>query len=437
LLGHFDARFTQLPKEILISSMQDHQRYFPIASGETLLPCFITISNIESGKAKQVIHGNERVLRARLADADFFYHSDKEPLCARNERLKNILFQAKLGSLQDKSIRMRNIVSSFPIFKKSTDQPLQLIQDAFKAVDLAKTDLTTLLVNEFPELQGIIGCYFARRDGESENVAVALREQYLPRFSGDALPQTPIGQALALADRIDTLVGTFGISHIPTGDKDPYGLRRAALGIIRILIEKEISLDLKEILKKSFDGYQESGIKLENSDTVSQLLTFINERLRAWYQEQGVTADVFASVAAIGVNNPLDMHERIKAVQAFKKLNQAEALSIANKRVSNILAKYTDELDAKAIDKKLFENEAEQELALQLEKKSHALKHLYHAGNYAEVLMQLAELHQPIDDFFNQVMVMTDDKSRRENRILLLSQLRKLFLQVADIALLQ
>jgi glycyl-tRNA synthetase beta chain len=266
------------------------------------------------------------------------------------------------------------------------------------------------------------------------DVTVAMKEQYMPRFAGDALPQNPIGQVVSLADKIDTLVGAFGINQIPTGDKDPYGLRRAALGLLRILIENDIDLDLKEVLLFAADSYV---AVLENVEVVQQVLTFIQERMRAWYQDQGVTPDVFAAVAALGISNPLDAHERVKAVQAFKKLSEAETLSIANKRVSNILAKYSNTIDAKAINPDFFESAAEQELARQLDAKSQAVRQLYQSGKYDQVLLQLAELRKPIDDFFDQVMVMTEDKPRRENRLLLLTKLRALFLQVADIALLQ
>jgi glycyl-tRNA synthetase beta chain len=299
---------------------------------------------------------------------------------------------------------------------------------------LAKADLTTSMVGEFPELQGVMGCYYARNDHLPDDIAIAIREHYLPRFSGDELPQNAIGQALALADRLDTLLGAFGIHQIPTGDKDPYGLRRAAVGMIRILIEKNINLDLKDLLETAISNYT---VKLENVETVPQVLSFIQERLRSFYQEQGVTADVFASVAALNIWNPVDVNERIKAVQAFKRLPEAETLSIANKRVSNILAKYVDAIDAKAIAPAYFENPAESELARQLEAKSSVVEALSQSGKYDAVLLQLADLRKPVDDFFDQVMVMTDDKPRRENRILLLSKLRALFLQVADIALLQ
>jgi glycyl-tRNA synthetase beta chain len=430
LCGSFDTKFLELPSEVLISSMQDHQRYFPVVDTEAkLLPYFITISNIQSQDVQRVIHGNERVLRARLSDAAFFYAADqKESLGARVERLKGIIFQAKLGTLYDKAERIAKI-AVYMSDKLGVNK-----EHALRAGMLAKTDLTTNMVNEFPELQGVMGSYYAEHDGEPADVAEAMKQQYLPRFAGDELPQNALGQVLALADRIDSLVGTFGINQIPTGDKDPFGLRRAALGVLRILIENKISLDLKEILDFAVTCYE---CKLENVEVVPQVLNFLQERLRAFYQEQGVTPDIFAAVAALGITNPLDAHERIKAVQAFKKLNEAESLSIANKRVSNILAKYVEVIEAKTVNPAIFENPVESELASQLEAKSEVVSRLSQSGNYAEVLFALAELRQPVDDFFDQVMVMTEDKPRRENRLLLLSKLRNLFLRVADIALLQ
>ena len=430
IYGYFDDAFLQLPEEVLISSMQDHQRYFPVKDSQgKLLPAFVAISNIDSKDPERVRHGNERVLRARLADAAFFFATDKhESLQQRVERLKGIVFQAKLGTLYDKAERISHI-ASFIASKIGASVELSA-----RAGLLAKADLTTNMVNEFPELQGVMGGYYANHDGEADDVAQAIREQYMPRFAGDKLPGSLIGQVVAIADRIDTLVGTFGMNQIPTGEKDPFGLRRAAVGILRILIEDEIDLDLREVLDVAVSCYK---AKLENKDVVAQILNFMQERLRFWYLEQEISADVFAAVAALSITNPLDVHQRVKAVQAFKNLSEAETLSVANKRVSNILSKYVDVLDAKKIDPEYFENAAETELARQLEVKSQLVKDLYQSGKYDQVLLQLAELRQPIDDFFDTAMVMTDDKQRRENRILLLSKLRALFLQVADIALLQ
>lgn len=433
LIGDFDPEFLALPKEVLISSMQDHQRYFPVVDAQgKLLPHFVTISNIKTHDPARIIKGNERVLRARLADAAFFFAADKkEKLEARVERLKHIVFQAKLGTLYDKAERLSKL-SGFIANKAGLDPEFVLLSGV--AGVLAKTDLTTSMVGEFPELQGTMGYYYAINAGEREEIALAIKEQYMPRFAGDALPQHAVGQALALADRIDTVVGSFGVGQIPTGDKDPFGLRRATLGVLRILIENKMNIDLEPVLKFAIANY---GDRIENKDTLVQVWNFFQERLRAWYQDQNVDASVFASVAALGIMNPLDMHKRIQAVQAFKKLSAAEALSIANKRVSNILTKYTESITAETIDPAAFENNAEKELADQLEAKREIVAQLSQAGQYDEVLLKLAELRQPVDDFFDKVMVMADNKDRRENRILLLKKLRALFLQVADIALLQ
>lgn len=429
LCGQFAKEFLTVPSEVLISAMQDHQRYFPVVDKNgKLLANFITMSNIDSQNKQQVIHGNERVLRARLSDAAFFYNEDKKQrLEQRLERLKGIVFQAKLRTMHDKAMRIGALAETI------ANQLNLDAKQAARAGQLAKADLTSHMVNEFPELQGTMGGYYAKHDGEAESVSAAVAEHYQPRFAGDRLPVSPLGNVVAIADRLDTLIGAFGISQIPTGDKDPYGLRRAALGVLRILIENRINLDLHAVLAAAANQYQPA---LPNKEAVAQVLTFMQERLRAYYQDQGVTLDVFAAVAEVGIVNPLDADARIKAVQAFKKLTAAEALSVANKRVSNILAK-ADTIAAKTIDPAFFENSEEKELARQLEMTDEVVAQLFAQGKYDEALLKLAELRQPIDDFFDHVMVMTDDKAKRENRLLLLGKLRALFLQVADIALLQ
>jgi glycyl-tRNA synthetase beta chain len=430
IMGTFDKNFLEVPQEALISAMQDHQRYFPVIDAEgKLLPQFITISNIASKNVQQVITGNERVLRARLSDAAFFYDVDKKiTLEARLENLKTIIFQAKLGTMHDKATRLSK-TAEYLANKMALDPTL-----AKRAGLLAKTDLTSQLVSEFPELQGIAGSYFARNDNEDSAVANALYEQYMPRFSGDKLPETSMGCAVALADRVDTLVGVFGINQQPTSEKDPFGLRRAALGVLRILIEKSLPLDLQDILQFAASTY---AINLENKQVSNDVLNFMLERLKPWYQEQGISPDVFASVAALNLTTPFDIHRRIQAVQAFKKMSAAESLSVANKRVSNILSQYKETIALNHIDEKLFEHEAEKTLAAQLMKQQQTLSTLSAAANYQEALSQLADLREPVDNFFNHVMVMTDDQARRENRLLLLKKLRELFLNVADIALLQ
>ena len=430
LCGQFDKAFLQLPKEVLIASMQDHQRYFPVVDKKNnLLPYFVTMSNLDGRSGKHILHGNERVLRARLKDAAFFYEVDKkERLENRVDRLKGMVFQAKLGTLYDKSERLSKM-AAFIAEKMGQDVVL-----AKRIGLLAKTDLTTNMVGEFPELQGVMGYYYAKSDGEPEEIATALKEQYLPRFAGDRLPESTFGRILALADKIDLLVGSFGIHEIPSGDKDPYGLRRATLGLLRILIENHMHLDLNALIEFTVFCY---AAHFTNPDCVSPLRRFIEDRMRSFYLDQGVSADIFAAVAAMPMTDPYDRHRRILAVKAFKTLHEAESLSIANKRVSNILNQYSHSIDAKDIDASFFEHTAERELFLQLEKKSKVVTRLYQSGKYDEVLRELAGLRKPIDDFFDQVMVMTDNKQQRENRLLLLGRLRALFLKIADIALLQ
>lgn len=444
LMGDFDKKFLHVPQEVLISAMQDHQRYFPILDRKNkLLPHFVTISNIKSKKATRVILGNERVLHARLSDAAFFFETDKEQkLADRIELLKNIIFQNKLGSLYEKAQRLSHLTAfiekesflSEHLSDSADDHQEGTLAHAKRAGLLAKTDLTTQLVGEFPELQGVAGYYYAQYEGESKAVAKALNEQYLPRFANDFLPETSLGCALAIADRIDLLVGVFGIHQAPTGDKDPFGLRRAALGVLRILIEKKINLDLRKLLEFSAQCYEN---KLGNPPVIDNVFNFTIERLKYWYQEQGMSADVFAAVTATGTTRPYDMHCRILAVTAFKNLPEAEALSIANKRVTHILEKYNNKIIASDIDTKLFEHDAERMLALKLAEQRDAVALLSRAAEYTPILTQLAHLREPVDAFFEHVLVMTDDKPRRENRLLLLKELRKLFLQVADIALLQ
>lgn len=430
IMGQFDDKFLTVPQEALISAMQDHQRYFPVVdNNKKLLAKFIAISNINSKNPTQLIAGNERVLRARLSDAAFFFEVDKKnTLDSRIDSLKNVIFQAKLGTLYDKAQRLSNL-TGFIAKQLGLDENL-----AKRAGYLAKTDLTSQLVGEFPELQGIAGYYYALHDGEEKSVAIALNEQYMPRFSGDALPTTPLGYALAIADRLDILVGVFGINQAPTGDKDPLGLRRAALGVLRILIEKKLNIDLRELLEFAVKNYS---VTLENKNCTEDALNFMLERLKPFYQDQGISADVLASVTALHITKPYDLHCRIQAVSAFKQLAEAESLSIANKRVSNILAKYDSALPSHDINETLFETEAERVLAAKLKEQQSAVIALSQTADYQKLLSQLAYLREPVDNFFDQVLVMTDDKERRENRLLLLKKLRELFLHVADIALLQ
>jgi glycyl-tRNA synthetase beta chain len=434
ILGDFDQRFLDVPPEALISAMQDHQRYFAVLDqNNKLMPHFVTISNIDSRDMQSVIAGNERVLRARLSDAAFFYETDKKrKLEERLESLKNVVFQAKLGTLYEKAQRLSELTAHIATQMGENESA------AKRAGLLAKADLATEMVGEFPELQGIAGYYYAKNDGEPDAVAQAIREQYLPRFSGDVLPATTLGAALALAERLDILVGVFGINQAPTGDKDPFSLRRAALGILRILIEHKLNLDLEELLNFSLKTYAE---KFSHPEGIQPVLNFILERLKPWYQEQNINPDVFAAVFALGITRPYDFHLRIQAVQSFKQLPEAAALSAAYKRINNILEKNTADAhtshDPQKIDNQLLEAQAEIALAEAMEKMHEVINALYLQSQYGQVLMHLAGLRKVVDDFFDQVMVMTDNKPVRDNRLLLLAQLRASFFQVADIAMLQ
>jgi glycyl-tRNA synthetase beta chain len=369
------------------------------------------------------------VLRARLSDAAFFYETDKHTkLIDRALTLKNILFQNKLGTLHDKTERVAEL--SFQIAEKLGESAIK----TKRVAQILKADLTTQLVQEFPELQGIAGFYYALSDGLTLDIANAIKEHYLPRFAGDKLPSSRMGAILAIADRLDTIVGIFGVNLIPTGDKDPFGLRRNAIGILRILIENELNIDLSELILLAENGYKQ---KLENKNVRKDVLEFMLERLKQRYQEQNVSSALFISVGSLNITHPLDIQKRIHAVMQFKQLPEADALLAANKRVSNILAKYKDEITATDVDPNLFEDNAEKLLFEKLMSASHQISSLSKNADYTNILKNLATLRIPVDGFFDKVLVMTDDKARRENRLLLLKKLRELFLHVADVALIQ
>lgn len=434
LLGQFDAEFLKVPPEALIAAMEGHQKNFPLQDkNHQLLPYFVTISNIESKDPQEVIRGNERVMRARLADAKFFYETDsKRKLIDRLEDLKTIIFQIKLGSLYDKSQRIAQL-AKFIHSKK--DDSLAAVSE--RAGLLGKADLASDMVNEFPELQGIMGGYYALHDGEPKSIATAIREHYLPRFAGDELPETAEGCAVAIADRLDTLVGIFGINQKPTGEKDPFGLRRAALAILRIMIERNMDLNLRDLLEFAKQNYQNA---LSNSAVVEQVQAFILERLNAWYQDQKIAADSLAAVLAVETNHPLDIDQRVRAVQLFRNLPEAESLAAANKRVKNLLkqAEQKSSLNTLAIDEKLFTDAVENELyqAIQIKQKQYQ-NNKTENHNYSEILTNLASLRDPVDRFFDKVLVMDENEKLRNNRLALLNSLRELFLGVADISLLQ
>lgn len=428
LIGHFEERFLKVPHEALISSMKYHQKSFHLEDNDGhLLPYFITIANIQSLQSDKVILGNERVMRARLADAEFFYHSDlKHGMEHQLERLQSVIFQEKLGTLYEKANRLKKLAGTIAELIH-TDK-----NAASRAGLLCKADLTTEMVGEFPELQGIMGYYYALADHETETVAVAIKEHYLPKFSGDILPTTTVGNAVALADRLDTLVGIFGINHAPTGDKDPYGLRRAALAALRIIIEHKLPLDLRHLLNLAKNEYP----LLENTRVIDETLEFVMERLRSWYIEQGVPADVYSSVFARYPTAPLDFDKRIKAVQHFQTLPEAKSLAQANKRVSNIL-KQTILPPHTNLNYDLFQFPAEEKLADIIEHNTKEIEEYCRAYDYESALTLLAQLRDPIDQFFDHVMVMVEDENLKNNRLILLNNLRSLFLQIADISLLQ
>ena len=429
VVGGFETRFLDVPSEALISTMQDNQKYFPVVDSKgKLLPHFITISNIVSRDPSQVKAGNERVVRPRLTDAAFFWNQDrKQRLETRAEKLGNMVFQTKLGTLLDKQKRVARLAAEIA---KQIGGEAKL---ADRAAYLAKCDLLTSMVFEFPELQGVMGRYYATHDKEPAEVAQALDEQYWPRFAGDRLPESPTGQALAMADRLDTLVGIFAIGQPPTGDKDPFALRRAALGILRILIECKRDLDLATLLDFAAQGFDS---KLKAGKAVEAVFDFMMERLRAYYTEAGITPDVFDAVSAQRPTRPLDFHARLHAVSDFRALPEAESLAAANKRIGNILRK-TDESIPASIDAGQLVEASEQALAQALGSLKDKVGGLFDSGNYTDGLRQLAALREPVDRFFDNVMVMADDAALRANRLALLQQLQALFLRVADLSRLQ
>ncbi len=430
ILGNFDPQFLTVPHETLICAMQQHQRYFPVVDkNHQLLPHFITISNIQSKKINLVIHGNERVLRARLSDAEFFYQSDiKHRLDTRVPLLQGVIFQIKLGTLLDKTERISQLADNIATQINADNSSVN------RAAFLCKADLLSEMVGEFPGLQGIMGYYYALYDKEDKEIASAIKEHYLPRYAGDNLPSDNIACAVSIADKIDTLVGIFGIDQKPTGTKDPFALRRAAIGILRIIIEKQLPIDLRSLIKFSKNLY---GTKLSNPKTEEECLDFIMDRLRAWYIENGISPDVFAAVHARYPTQPYDFDQRIKAVQYFQSLPEAQSLAAANKRVSNILKKSEGVAVLNAINTKLLTEKSEQLLAKLLSEKYDEIEKLTTHAKYTDALSSLATLREPVDTFFDQVLVMTDDTQTRENRLLLLANLRNLFLQIADISLLQ
>ncbi|WP_392439787.1 glycine--tRNA ligase subunit beta [Edwardsiella piscicida] len=429
LTAKFEEKFLAVPAEALVYTMKGDQKYFPVydAAGN-LLPNFIFVANIDSKDAQQIISGNEKVVRPRLADAEFFFKTDRKQRLEDNlPRLETVLFQQQLGSLRDKTDRITALAGWI------AQQIGADVNMATRAGLLSKCDLMTNMVFEFTDTQGVMGMHYARHDGEADEVAVALNEQYMPRFAGDALPTSLVACAVAIADKMDTLAGIFGIGQHPKGDKDPFALRRAALGVLRIVVEKKLPLDLLTLTQEAVRLY---GDKLSNANVVDDVVEFMLGRFRAWYQEEGHAVDTIQAVLARRPTRPADFDARVRAVSHFRTLPEAATLAAANKRVSNILAKSGDVL-AEQVQAVLLKEPAEIRLAANLITLQEKLAPLFADGRYQEALVELATLRQPVDDFFEQVMVMADDEQVRINRLTLLNKLRDLFLQVADISVLQ
>ena len=428
LAAKFEERFLAVPAEALVYTMKGDQKYFPIYDKDgKLLPHFIFVSNINPEDPTAIIEGNEKVVRPRLTDAEFFFKTDlKQKLVDRLPRLETVLFQQQLGTLKDKTDRIEQLAGEIA---------KQIGADEAKAKRaglLSKCDLMTNMVFEFTDTQGVMGMHYARHDGEDEEVAVALNEQYMPRFAGDELPKSLVASAVALADKFDTLTGIFGIGQAPKGSADPFALRRAALGALRIIVEKNLPLDLEDLVKKSAALF---GDKLTNQNVVADVVDFMLGRFRAWYQDEGIAVDVIQAVLARRPTRPADFDARVRAVSHFRTLDSAEALAAANKRVSNILAKADaaiGEINLTACVEPAEKALAEAVLALRTE-----VQPLIAQGDYTSVLDKLANLRAPVDSFFDNVMVNAEDPALRQNRLAILNTLQGLFLQVADISVLQ
>ncbi len=426
--GQFDAKFLELPAEVLVMTMQENQKYFALFdSDDALLPHFIAIANIDSRKPEVVASGNERVIRPRFADADFFFTQDrKQGLDVMRFRLDSVVFQKKLGSLGDKSnriIRLAKYIASH----LGADQDL-----VRRAADLCKADLMSDMVAEFPKLQGVMGRYYAQYQQEEPSVCTAIEQHYWPRHAGDQLPQSTVAQSIALADRLDSLIGIFAIGEKPGGDKDPFALRRAALAVLRIIVENRLALDLADLCQVAADGYVN---QIEAHPAITEVIEFVFDRQRAYYQEQNIGFDVVDAVAYSRPGLLYDCDLRIRAVQEFQNHEAAQALAAANKRISNILRKQpqTD----RTVDQKLLQEGAEKQLFEQLRALEHGVVEQFSQGNYLQGLEQLAELRPAVDLYFDEVMVMVDDVAIRDNRLALLDQLLQGFRLVADFSRIQ
>ena len=428
-LGTFDVAFLDVPRECLVVSMQQHQKYFPLADAKgKLLAKFLFVANVKPANPKHIVHGNERVLRARLSDARFFYDQDrKRKLETRVPRLANVVYHNRLGSQLDRTQRISKLAGGIARLLK-TDAAL-----AERAAYLAKADLLTDMVGEFPELQGIMGRYYATHDGESPIVAGAIEQHYFPKAAGGELPAGPVAMSVALADKLDTLTGIFGIGLAPTGEKDPFGLRRTALGMVRILIEKQLPLDVRALFERAHGQFPNGVV----ADSVAQdLYNFLLERLKPYLREHGFRPDEIEAVLCLNPTRLDHAHRRLEALQTFRRLPEAESLAAANKRIRNIL-KQAGGAPANAVNPALLREDAEKNLAKQVGDAAASVGPLFAAGDYGAALKRLAGLRPAVDAFFDKVMVMVDDTAVRNNRLALLNSLSELFLGAADISRLQ
>ncbi len=434
ILGDFDPEFLDIPAEASVCAMKHHQKFFCLNDKKgKLLPHFITVSNIDSTDPAQVKNGNERVIRPRLTDAMFFWNQDKkQPLFAKLETLKSVIFQKKLGSLYDKTMRIEKLAAY--LGKKNNVNSETEIK---RAAILCKCDLMTNMVAEFPELQGIMGKYYASHEGENPLVSEALDEYYQPRFSGDEISNNLVAQTIGLADRIDTMVGIFSIGQSPTGDKDPFALRRAALACVRIAIEKHYPFNVRETLEYAFSLYDSKLEAKQCQKVVSTLYDFILGRLNVYYRNNGFSADAIESIVCLpDLQNLTDLDKRLSALVAFQKLPESASLAEVNKRISNILKKNKENIKQKFNEKNLVEP-SEIKLHNKLKEISNKVDSLLEKEDYEKAMLTLADLHQPVTDFFDHVMVMDENSKLRINRLSLLQNLRNQFLRIADISKLQ
>ena len=426
--GSFDENFLRLPREALIASMQDHQKYFPVEDADgDLINKFVTVANVDSSDPETIRAGNERVVRPRLSDAAFFWNTDRaERLETRIKALDGMLFEKRLGTLLAKTQRVQRLAKYLSkTFGADTDA-------CARAALLARCDLVTQMVGEFPKLQGIMGAYYAATDGEDDAVAAAIGEFYRPRYAGDDIPASPTGRCIAVADKIDSLIGIFGVGSAPTGDRDPYALRRAAIGVMRIVIEGAVDLDLLQTLDYAFSAYGDGALE---TSPVNDVYAFMQERMRGYYLDRGVTADVCEAVFALNVTQPLEVDRRIKAVSGFRTLDAAIALAAANKRIANILKQNIG--SGGDIDPQLLVEPAEKNLVAEMDALTENADAMFNSKRYEQYMALLSDLRGPVDAFFDAVMVMSEDEALRGNRIALLAKLHRLFTRVADIALLQ